>query len=109
MTLNFGWLLFALSAEQVEMSTAMPDALRARRANMVKVLSMPTTLLTLHLFCSPLRYRKNSREPHERQPNGGGIESRNKSWLPKMIEETWPPPTYRFGGTSLDICLHVKY
>ena len=40
MTLNSGLLLFALSAEQVEMSSTMPNALRALRADMVKVLIM---------------------------------------------------------------------
>jgi hypothetical protein len=37
MTLNFGLLLFALSIEQ-QMSTAIPNVLRALRTDMVKVL-----------------------------------------------------------------------
>ena len=49
MTLNFGLLLFALSAEQQQMSTAMPNALRALRADLVKVLFMLNALLTFHL------------------------------------------------------------
>jgi hypothetical protein len=46
MTLNFGLPLFALSAEQQEMSTAMLNTLRALRADMVEVLFMLNALLT---------------------------------------------------------------
>jgi hypothetical protein len=45
MTLNFGLRLFAQNAEQQEISTAMPNARRAFRANMVKVLLMLNALL----------------------------------------------------------------
>jgi hypothetical protein len=48
MTLNFGWRSFALSDEQVEMSTAMPNALRGVRADMVKILFMLNALVAFH-------------------------------------------------------------
>ena len=74
MTLNFGLLLFALSAEQLEMSTAMLNTLRA---DMVNALFMLRALHMFHSVCPPFDNRKNTREPRERQPMGVRIESRN--------------------------------
>jgi len=45
MTLNYGLLLLALSVEQMEMSTAMANALRVLKADMVKIVFILISVL----------------------------------------------------------------
>ena len=54
MTLNFGLLLLALSVEQMEMSTAMANALRVLKADMVKIVFILLSVLMFSIGASEI-------------------------------------------------------
>src|SRR5258705_13266318 len=79
MTLNFGLLLLALSAEQVEMSTAMPNTLRALRADMVKVLFMLNALLPKQ------EYPQITQIPQKRKPGNRTVDRSRTTYLQGLV------------------------
>src|SRR5258705_11726762 len=79
MTLNFGLLLLALSAEQVEMSTAMPNALRALRADVVKVLFMLNALLPKQ------EYPQITQFPQKKKPGSRAVDRSRTTHLQRLV------------------------